>query len=76
MPFHGGLDLEQTRMTMRDRREVFAKAVERDDGLLDKRLPQTECDPRMSAGSCHIGVSIRRVAPGLGDERLVLSVLL
>lgn len=28
MPFHGGLDLEQTRMTMRDRRKVFAKAVD------------------------------------------------
>ncbi|MBB6414026.1 3-oxoacyl-[acyl-carrier-protein] synthase-3 [Mesorhizobium sangaii] len=28
MPFHGGLDLGQTRMTMTDGREVFAKAVE------------------------------------------------
>ncbi|AZO59420.1 beta-ketoacyl-ACP synthase III [Mesorhizobium sp. M1A.F.Ca.IN.022.07.1.1] len=27
-PFHGGLDLEQTRMTITDGREVFAKAVE------------------------------------------------
>jgi 3-oxoacyl-[acyl-carrier-protein] synthase-3 len=28
IPFHGGLDLGQTRMTMTDGREVFAKAVE------------------------------------------------
>ncbi|HEV2898186.1 MAG TPA: beta-ketoacyl-ACP synthase III [Pseudaminobacter sp.] len=28
MPFHGGLGLEQTRMTITDGREVFAKAVE------------------------------------------------
>ncbi|RUZ74240.1 beta-ketoacyl-ACP synthase III [Mesorhizobium sp. M7A.F.Ca.US.006.01.1.1] len=28
IPFHGGLDLAQTRMTMTDGREVFAKAVD------------------------------------------------
>ncbi|UVC15224.1 beta-ketoacyl-ACP synthase III [Mesorhizobium onobrychidis] len=44
-PFHGGLDLEQTRMTIADGREVFAKAVE----MMSRCSQDALCAARMQS---------------------------
>ncbi|RWQ62979.1 beta-ketoacyl-ACP synthase III [Mesorhizobium sp.] len=45
-PFHGDLDLGQTRMTMTDGREVFAKAVEMMTGCSQDALAAAQMQPQ------------------------------
>ncbi|EHK54567.1 beta-ketoacyl-ACP synthase III [Allomesorhizobium alhagi] len=45
-PFHGGVDLGQTRMTITDGREVFAKAVEMMTACSKKALTAAQMQPQ------------------------------
>ncbi|WP_136617717.1 MULTISPECIES: beta-ketoacyl-ACP synthase III [Mesorhizobium] len=78
-PFHGGLDLEQTRMTITDGREVFAKAVEMmtacsQDALAAARMQPQDIDRFIPhQANARIFDAVGRNL-GIADEAIVKTI--
>ena len=78
-PFHGDLDLEQTRMTITDGREVFTKAVEMMTACSQDALARLGCGRRTSIGLCRIrpmpAFSMRSAGNlGIADHAIVKTI--
>ncbi|RUV50400.1 3-oxoacyl-ACP synthase, partial [Mesorhizobium sp. M5C.F.Ca.IN.020.29.1.1] len=78
-PFHGDLDLEQTRMTITDGREVFSKAVEMmtdcsKDALVAAGVPPQEIDRFVphQANTRIFGAVGRNL--GIADDAIVKTI--